>query len=62
MLLFDSVTPVTAARSFGEVEREAAPARADVEHLMAGLGQELRRDVAFLGELGIVEALSGDSK
>ena len=40
-----------------EVEAEPAPARADVEHLEIGLvEQELGREVALLGELGVVEA------
>ena len=44
---------------FREVERKAAPAAADVEHPLAGRGQELGREMAFLGELGIVERLVG---
>ena len=43
------------AAGLGQVEAEAAPARADVEHLHAGLDVELRRQVALLGELGILE-------
>ena len=52
--------PVTRApQCFGEVKRKAAPAAADVEHALAGRCQELGREMALLGELGIVERLIG---
>ena len=43
------------AADAGEVERHAAPAAADVEHAGAGPDEELGRDEALLGELGLVE-------
>ncbi len=39
-----------------EIERHAAPAAADVEHLLAGLQGELGGDVRFLVELGLFQA------
>ena len=39
------------AAAVGEVEAEPAPARADVEHLHAGLEHELGGEVALLGKL-----------
>jgi hypothetical protein len=42
-----------------EVEREAAPARPDVEHLVAGPQQELGRNMPFLVALGGVEVVVG---
>ena len=39
-----------------EIEREAAPAAADVEHAGAGADQQLRREQPLLGELGLGEA------
>ena len=41
----------------GEIEPEPAPARADVEHALAGLDGELGRDVALLGELRRIEVV-----
>jgi hypothetical protein len=41
----------------GKVERHAAPAAADLEHALAGLEQELGRDVALLGGLRLLERL-----
>src|SRR5216684_590786 len=40
-----------------EKEAHAAPTRADVEHALAGLQQELGRDVALLVELGLFQRL-----
>ena len=53
--------PVTCApANLGEIERKPAPAAADVEHRGAGLvDAKLGREVALLGELGIVERLVG---
>ena len=45
------------AGNLGEIERQAAPAAADVEHRGAGLDAELRREMALLGELRVVERL-----
>ena len=45
------------AELLGEVQAHAAPARADVEHLLAGLQQQLGGDVALLVELGLLERL-----
>ena len=42
----------------GEILRKTAPAAPDVEHALARLDQKLRRQMAFLGELGIVERLA----
>lgn len=39
----------------GDIEPEPAPARADVEHALAGLDEQLGGDVPFLGELRVVE-------
>ena len=39
----------------GEIEAEPAPARADVEHVLAGLDPQLGGDVALLGELRLLE-------
>ena len=50
--------PVTRAGGLGEVEGEAAPAASDIEHRRPGLDEQLRREVAFLGELGVVERLT----
>ena len=51
-----SVTPVTSqCGGLGEVEAEPAPARADVEHPLAGLDGKLGGEVALLGELGLLE-------
>ena len=47
------------AAHLAKVEPEAAPARADVEHARSRLDQELRSQMAFLGELGVVERLVG---
>ena len=47
------------ARDFGEIERQAAPAAADVEHLGAGLDAELRGEMPLLGKLSVVERLLG---
>ena len=47
------------AAVFGEIERKPAPAGADVEHALAGLDQQLGREMALLGELGVVERLVG---
>ncbi|MGY4288338.1 hypothetical protein ACVWXO_007558 [Bradyrhizobium sp. LM2.7] len=44
-----------AARNLGEIEAEAAPARADIEHTVAGSDEELCGDVALLGELCVVK-------
>ena len=43
------------AGHFGQIKAEAAPARTDVEHAVAGSDQKLRREVTLLGELGVVE-------
>ena len=43
------------AANLGEVERETAPAAADVEHGCAGIEPELGRQVAFLGKLRVIE-------
>ena len=43
------------AGDLGEVEGKSAPAAPDIEHVGAGLDQKLGRQVAFLGELGVVE-------
>src|SRR5712691_3567559 len=45
------------AAMLGEIERKPAPAAADFEHAPARRDQELRREVAFLGELGVIERL-----
>ena len=59
----DSVMPVTLdARCLGQIERHAAPAGADVEHVRTRLEQELCRDVPLLGQLRLVEAVPGVSK
>ena len=39
----------------GQIERHAAPARADVESRLAGLDEQFRCDMPFLGELRLVE-------
>ena len=53
---FDRVTPVTSTSSMaGEIERELAPAAADVEHLEAGLQVELGGDQAQLVLLGLLQ-------
>ena len=44
------------AEGLGEVDGEAAIARADVEHAHARLEEELRREVLLLPQLGLVEA------
>ena len=41
--------------ALGEIEPEPAPARADVEHVVAGLDAQLGGDVALLGELRLLE-------
>ena len=51
-----SVTPVTSQSAcLGEIEAEPAPARADIEHALAGLDGELGGEVALLGELGLLQ-------
>ena len=40
---------------FGEIEAEAAPAGADIEHALARFESELRREVPFLGKLGFLD-------
>ena len=45
------------AGNFRKIERQAAPAAADVEHLGAGLDAEFRREMALLGQLRVVERL-----
>src|SRR5208283_6180916 len=40
-----------------EVERETAPAAADVENALAGLDEQLGGYVALLGELALVQRL-----
>ena len=45
------------AGNLGEIEREPAPAAADIEHLGAGFDPKLRGEVAPLGELCVVERL-----
>ena len=44
-----------AVGELGEVEPEPAPARADIEHALAGLDGELGGKVALLGELRLLE-------
>ena len=46
------------AAEIGEIERKAAPAAADVEHLVARLDEKLGGDMPLLGELRVVEALA----
>ena len=41
----------------GEVERQPAPARADVEHPLPGSDHQLGRDVALLVELRLIEVV-----
>jgi hypothetical protein len=43
----------------GEIDGQSAPAAADVEDAMLGLDQQLGGQVPLLGELGIVERLTG---
>ncbi len=38
-----------------EIEAETAPARADIEHALAGIEQELRGDMPFLRQLRLFE-------
>ena len=40
-----------------EIERETAPAAADVENAMAGLDEQLGGYVALLGELALIQRL-----
>ena len=48
--------PVTSASGhLGEIEAEPAPAGTDIEHAVARPDQELGRQMALLGELGVVE-------
>jgi hypothetical protein len=49
----------TRAADIGEIQRKPAPAGADVEHALAAFDQQLGRDVAFLGELRVVERVVG---
>ena len=42
---------------FGKVKRKPAPPAADIEHAVAGFDEELRGEMAFLGELRIIERL-----
>lgn len=46
--------PVTypAPADAGEIQRQSAPAAADVENAIARVDAELRRNVALLGQLG----------
>src|SRR5207249_486546 len=46
------------AAMLGEIERKPTPAAADVEHALVRRDQELGREMAFLGELGVVERLA----
>ena len=39
----------------GEIERQTAPARADVEQAVARTDQKLRSKMAFLGKLSVVK-------
>ena len=43
------------AGNFGEIERKAAPAAADIEHRGAGFDAQFGREMPLLGELRIVE-------
>src|SRR4029077_5273790 len=43
--------------NFREIERQTAPAATDVEHLGAGRDAQLRRQMALLGQLRVVERL-----
>src|SRR5215468_11968625 len=45
------------AELLAEEKPQAPPARADVEHALAGLEQHLGRDVPLLVELGLLERL-----
>ena len=45
------------AELLAEEQAHAAPARADVQHLLAGLQQHLGGDVLLLVELGLLERL-----
>src|SRR6202166_2785273 len=45
------------AGNFRKIERQTAPAAADIEHLGPGLDAELRREMALLGQLRVVERL-----
>src|SRR5262245_36456955 len=49
----------TRATNFGKVERKTAPTAADVEHATTGRYEKLRRKVALLRKLGIIEGLLG---
>jgi len=42
---------------FGHVARKAAPAGTDIEHALPWLDQQLRGEVSFLRQLGIIERL-----
>lgn len=43
------------AGGFREVERKANPAAADVEYAIAGLDQQLGRNMTLFGELSVVQ-------
>jgi hypothetical protein len=45
------------AAELGEIVRKTAPPGADVEDAVAGAGAELRRQMSFFGELGIIQGL-----
>jgi hypothetical protein len=47
------------AADLGEIERQSAPAAADVQDLRARLDSQLCGEMTFLGELGVVERLIG---
>jgi hypothetical protein len=47
------------AAKLREIQRQSSPATADVENALAWIDQELRRKMAFLGQLRIVERLIG---
>src|SRR5215831_8633710 len=49
----------TRSTNFGKVERKTAPTAADVERVTTGRYEKLRRKVALLRKLGIIEGLLG---
>src|ERR1700730_18347058 len=49
----------TCAANVREVKRKPAPAAADIEHALILRNEKLCREMAFLGELRVIERLTG---